>query len=210
MLVQTKPVIYLLLLRFKSLANSFQLELGALSAPSQVRRRCRGRFTMWAGSHESLIYICYWSLEGWSMLGVEVRTWLGGVLGLGRKVYTVTPDTERVGEASPKHLPHLLLVPSFITHSTWQLEWKLSYAWGYSLPVMWHLNILKSSLLMFMVLFLFWKGHLFTYMGSSEFLYIQKSFGHIVYSWNSFEWVQQAGDAVLHRSTEGPTEEVGT
>lgn len=46
MLVHTEPIIYSLLLRLKSLVNSFQLELGALSIPSLVRRRCQGRFTM--------------------------------------------------------------------------------------------------------------------------------------------------------------------
>lgn len=42
MLVHIKPIIYLLLLRLKSLLNSFQLELGALSIPSQVREKLPG------------------------------------------------------------------------------------------------------------------------------------------------------------------------
>lgn len=110
MLVHTKPIIYLLLLRLKSLVNSFQLELGALSVPSQVRRRCQGRFTRWADGHGSLTGVLHWSLGG------RGRGGRGGQNVTGRTGllipccscwrFTLTPDTERCGRASTKHLLH--------------------------------------------------------------------------------------------------------
>lgn len=121
MLVHIKPIIYLLLLRLKSLVNSFQLESGALFVPSQVRKRCQGRFTCGQVAVKVLLVSSPEAREArehggrgsWNVTRRDVRPELFMplplprhlLLPLGRKVHTVPPETERdMGRAFTERL----------------------------------------------------------------------------------------------------------